>query len=86
MPHSDLSEAFPDGEIAQHFKSNDWLTAMARETRANKDFSQRTQDTARWAREQIKRQSGEINTPFSVKPSKSKIVKFHIPSAPMTWM
>lgn len=52
----DLSEAFPTGEINQFFR-NDWLTSMARETRANKEFSQRTQDTARWAREQIKRQS-----------------------------
>lgn len=31
---------------------------MARETKANKDFSPRTIDTARWAREQIKRQIG----------------------------
>ncbi|KJX95888.1 importin subunit beta-1 like protein [Zymoseptoria brevis] len=52
----DVSEAFPNGEFSQHF-CEEWLTSMARETRANKDFSQRTQDTARWAREQIKRQS-----------------------------
>lgn len=31
---------------------------MAREIRANREFSSRTTDTARWAREQIKRQSG----------------------------
>ena len=53
----DLSEAFPSGEYSQYFRA-DWLTAMARDTRANKEFTQRTQDTARWAREQIKRQSG----------------------------
>ena len=53
----DLSEAFPSGEYSQYFKA-DWLTIMARDTRANKDFTQRTQDTARWAREQIKRQAG----------------------------
>jgi len=52
----DISEAFPNGEVSQYFRG-DWLTSMARETRANKEFSQRTQDTARWAREQIKRQS-----------------------------
>jgi len=52
----DISEAFPNGEISHYFRA-DWLIAMARETRANKEFSQRTQDTARWAREQIKRQS-----------------------------
>ncbi|KAL1304326.1 hypothetical protein AAFC00_000728 [Neodothiora populina] len=52
----DLSEAFPNGEYSQYFRA-DWLTAMARDVRANKEFSQRTQDTARWAREQIKRQA-----------------------------
>ncbi|KXT12569.1 hypothetical protein AC579_2091 [Pseudocercospora musae] len=52
----DIAEAFPNGEFSHLFR-NEWLTAMARETRANKEFSQRTQDTARWAREQIKRQS-----------------------------
>jgi importin subunit beta-1 len=31
---------------------------MTRETRANQDFLSRTRDTARWAREQIKRQIG----------------------------
>lgn len=36
--------------------------AMARETKANKDFSPRTIDTARWAREQIKRQIGTSHT------------------------
>jgi len=54
----DISEAFPNGECSTYFRQ-DWLTSMARDTRANKDFSQRTQDTARWAREQIKRQSGK---------------------------
>lgn len=54
----DVSEAFPNGEFAHYFRA-DWLTAMCRETRANKEFSTRTQETARWAREQIKRQAGE---------------------------
>ncbi|TKA63899.1 hypothetical protein B0A55_10942 [Friedmanniomyces simplex] len=58
----DISEAFPSGEYNQYFK-NEWLTNMARETRANKEFSSRTQDTARWAREQIKRQSGKARKP-----------------------
>jgi hypothetical protein len=31
---------------------------MARDTRSNKEFSARTIETARWAREQIKRQTG----------------------------
>ena len=55
--HSDISEAFPNGEVSQYFR-NDWLTQMCRETRANKEFAPRTQETARWAREQIKRQAG----------------------------
>jgi importin subunit beta-1 len=54
----DLSEAFPNGEYSQYFRP-EWLTTMCRETRANKEFSPRTQETARWAREQIKRQSGK---------------------------
>lgn len=56
--HSDISEAYPAGEFSHYFRS-DWLTAMCRETRANKEFQPRTQETARWAREQIKRQAGE---------------------------
>ncbi|KAK4631923.1 Importin subunit beta-1 [Fulvia fulva] len=71
----DLSEAFPTGEINQFFR-NDWLTSMARETRANKEFSQRTQDTARWAREQIKRQSGETYLPIA--HSTRRLVKLPI--------
>jgi importin subunit beta-1 len=55
----DLSRAFPKGEIANYFRQ-DWLTQMAKEIRSNKEFSTRTQDTARWAREQIKRQTGEL--------------------------
>ncbi|KAH0242818.1 ARM repeat-containing protein, partial [Aureobasidium melanogenum] len=54
----DLSETFPNGEYSASF-SQQWVTSMAREVRANKEYSQRTQDTARWAREQIKRQSGK---------------------------
>ena len=46
VPLSDISEACPNGEISHYFRA-DWLIAMARETRANKEFSQRTQDTAR---------------------------------------
>jgi hypothetical protein len=56
--YSDISEAFPNGEFAQLFRQ-DWLTQMARDTRGSKEFSTRTQETARWARDQIKRQSGK---------------------------
>jgi hypothetical protein len=34
---------------------------MAREIRANREFGSRTTDTARWAREQIKRQTGMLH-------------------------
>lgn len=54
----DIADAFPNGEIREYFRE-DFLTLMARETRANQDFQQRTRDTARWAREQIKRQIGK---------------------------
>ncbi|KAJ4360452.1 karyopherin Kap95 [Didymosphaeria variabile] len=53
----DIAEAFPNGDIKEYFR-HDFLTAMTRETRANQDFTNRTRDTARWAREQIKRQIG----------------------------
>ncbi|KAF2466360.1 importin subunit beta-1 [Lindgomyces ingoldianus] len=53
----DLADAFPAGEFREYFR-HDFLTAMTRETRANQDFLGRTRDTARWAREQIKRQVG----------------------------
>jgi len=60
---SDLSRAFPKGEFVSLFRQ-DWLTVMAREVRANREFSSRTTDTARWAREQIKRQIGEYPSAF----------------------
>ncbi|WPH03459.1 armadillo-type protein [Acrodontium crateriforme] len=60
----DISEAFPNGEFNTYFRA-EWLTAMARETRANKDFSPRTQETARWAREQIKRQAAASGNAMS---------------------
>ncbi|KAF2199381.1 importin subunit beta-1 [Delitschia confertaspora ATCC 74209] len=53
----DIADAFPNGEFRDFFR-HDFLTAMTRETRANADFLSRTRDTARWAREQIKRQIG----------------------------
>ncbi|KAH8699342.1 armadillo-type protein [Phaeosphaeriaceae sp. PMI808] len=53
----DLAESFPNGEFREQFR-HDHLTAMAREARANQDFNSRTRDTARWARESIKRQIG----------------------------
>ncbi|TVY35137.1 Importin subunit beta [Lachnellula subtilissima] len=53
----DLAEAFPTGEFASYYRA-EWLTAMIKDTRSNRDFQPRTIDTARWAREQVKRQIG----------------------------
>ena len=54
---SDLAEAFPNGEFSAFYRA-EWLTQMIKETRQNRDFQARTIDTARWAREQVKRQIG----------------------------
>ncbi|TPX14485.1 uncharacterized protein E0L32_005449 [Thyridium curvatum] len=53
----DLADAYPNGELADVFRQ-EWVTAMIKETRSNRDFQPRTIDTARWAREQVKRQIG----------------------------
>ncbi|OTA62839.1 ARM repeat-containing protein [Hypoxylon sp. EC38] len=53
----DLADAFPNGELAEAFRQ-DWLTAMIKETKTNREFQPRTIETARWAREQVKRQLG----------------------------
>lgn len=54
----DLVDAFPHGEFANLFRA-DWLTQMIKETRQNRDYQPRTIETARWAREQVRRQQGE---------------------------
>ena len=38
---------------------------MIKETKTNRDFSPRTIETARWAREQVKRQLGGSQTVMS---------------------
>ncbi|KAI1391938.1 ARM repeat-containing protein [Hypoxylon trugodes] len=53
----DLADAFPNGELVDAFRQ-DWVTAMIKETKTNREFQSRTIDTARWAREQVKRQLG----------------------------
>ncbi|KAK2762197.1 karyopherin beta [Arachnomyces sp. PD_36] len=58
----DLADAFPNGEFANLFR-NDWLSELIRQTKTTREFSPRTIDTARWAREQTKRQ---INLAASV--------------------
>ncbi|KAK2777868.1 importin subunit beta-1 [Colletotrichum kahawae] len=53
----DLAEAYPNGELVEIFRQ-DWLTALIKETKTNREFQARTIETARWAREQVKRQVG----------------------------
>ncbi|KAI0971956.1 armadillo-type protein [Xylaria arbuscula] len=53
----DLADAYPNGELADAFRQ-DWLAVMIKETKSNHDFQPRTIETARWAREQVKRQLG----------------------------
>ncbi|KAE8149427.1 armadillo-type protein [Aspergillus avenaceus] len=52
----DIAESFPNGEFAAFFR-NDWVSQLVKETRTNREFGQNTIDTARWAREQVKRQA-----------------------------
>lgn len=53
----DLADAFPHGEFSNYYRA-EWLTAMIKDTRQSREFQSRTVDTARWAREQVKRQIG----------------------------
>ncbi|KAI1814582.1 armadillo-type protein [Poronia punctata] len=53
----DLADAYPHGELVEGFRQ-DWISAMIKETKTNREFQQRTIETARWAREQVKRQLG----------------------------
>ncbi|CRK34702.1 hypothetical protein BN1708_019585, partial [Verticillium longisporum] len=53
----DLADAYPNGELVDVFRQ-DWLTTLIKETKTNREFQPRTIDTARWAREQVKRQLG----------------------------
>lgn len=53
----DLAEAFPTGEFADFYRQ-DWVTAMIKEAKSSREYSQRTIQTAKWAREQVKRQTG----------------------------
>ncbi|KAK4145371.1 armadillo-type protein [Dichotomopilus funicola] len=57
----DLADAYPNGQLADAFRQ-EWVTAMIKETRANREFQSRTLETARWAREQVKRQIGGTQT------------------------
>jgi importin subunit beta-1 len=51
----DLADAYPDGDLIDAFRQ-EWLMNLIKETKSNREFAPRTIDTARWAREQVKRQ------------------------------
>ena len=53
---SDLADTFPNGEFVDYFRAS-WITQLIKETRANRDYSARTIETARWARAQVKKQT-----------------------------
>ena len=60
----DLADAFPNGELVDLLRQ-EWVSGLIKETRTNRDFSSRTIDTARWAKEQVKRQIGGAQTVMS---------------------
>ncbi|CAF9925757.1 MAG: karyopherin beta [Heterodermia speciosa] len=60
----DLAEAFPHGEYVNYFQST-WILNFIKDVRTNRDLHQRTLDTARWAREQIKQQSVNASAQMS---------------------
>ncbi|ODQ77139.1 hypothetical protein BABINDRAFT_42269 [Babjeviella inositovora NRRL Y-12698] len=51
----DLAVMYPDGRIKQAY-AQEWVSEVIRKTRSNPQFYQATRDTARWAREQQKKQ------------------------------
>lgn len=53
----DLAEAFPNGELTEALRQ-EWVLRLIKETRTNREYSSRTVETARWARELVKRQIG----------------------------
>ena len=59
--HRDLADTFPHGEYANLFRQ-EWLTVLIKDVKTNRDFQPRTIETARWAREQVKRQTGNAPT------------------------
>ncbi|KAI4213809.1 MAG: hypothetical protein LQ351_003502 [Letrouitia transgressa] len=57
----DLADTFTHGEYASLFRS-EWITQLIKDVKSTQEFSSRTKDTARWAREQVKRQMTHIQS------------------------
>jgi len=60
----DLADTFPRGEHVNFFRQ-DWILAMIKDVRTNKEFSEQTRTTARYAKEQIKRQTANASANIS---------------------
>ena len=59
MNFSDLADAFPNRDYVNYYRY-EWIQQLIKETRQNREFSARTTETARWAREQVKRQTANF--------------------------
>lgn len=54
----DLSESFPSGEYNALFRE-EYLLTMVKEVRSNREYGDSTIATARWARNQLRAQTGQ---------------------------
>ena len=59
----DLSECFPNGEYMALFRE-EFLLNMVKEVRSNREFTNATIQTARWARDQLRAQTGQSRVSF----------------------
>ncbi|TLD27739.1 importin subunit beta-1 [Venturia nashicola] len=59
----DLSESFPDGEYNNFFRE-EYLLNMVKEVRSNREYGDSTIATARWARNQLRAQTGQSHLFF----------------------
>lgn len=58
----DLSESFPNGEYNALFRE-EYLLSMVKEVRSNREYGDSTIATARWARNQLRAQTGQSHFP-----------------------
>jgi hypothetical protein len=70
----DLSECFPNGEYAELFRQ-EFLLNMVKEVRSNREYSGATIQTARWARDQLRAQTGQL--PISLLSTNHNIDGYH---------
>ena len=59
----DLSESFPNGEYNALFRE-EFLLNMVKEVRSNREYGTATIQTARWARDQLRAQTGQSRVSF----------------------